>query len=153
MIVAFLQKVTKDFLGLLDTTAIQQQPLPEATISQKNIPSDLLSNFNDNDLITKDNKTSIPKEDSEPLNLLEEQQQESLPAIENEDANILKNEDKKEEAEQEQLLANEGDEIESEEENEQEEQDQEESNEDEQEQEQQQPPLAETLTPNTELVK
>lgn len=152
MIVAFLQKVTKDFLGLLDTTAIQQQPLPEATISQKNIPSDLLSNFNDNDLITKDNKTSIPKEDSEPLNLLEEQQQESLPAIENEDANILKNEDK-EEAEQEQLLANEGDEIESEEENEQEEQDQEESNEDEQEQEQQQPPLAETLTPNTELVK
>ena len=107
--------------------AIQQQPLPEATISQKNIPSDLLSNFNDNDLITKHNKTSIPKEDSEPLNLLEEQQQESPPAIENEDANILKNEDK-EEAEQEQLLANEGDEIESEEENEQEEQDQEESN-------------------------
>ena len=55
---------------------------------------------------------------------------------------------------QKQLSANEGDEIQSEEaeeENEQEEQDQEESNE---EQEQQQPPpLAETLTPNTELVK
>ena len=57
----------------------------------------------------------------------------------------------KEEAEQEQLLANKGDEIESEEDNEQEEQDQEESNEDEQEQ--QPPPLAETLTSNTELVK
>lgn len=141
----------KGLLGLLNETnpPTIQQPLPEITTPQKNIPStDLLSNLNDDNLITNDDKTSVPKEDSKPLNLLEEQQQES-PVIEDEDANILKDENK-EEAEQEQLSANEGDEIQSEEENEQEEQ--EESNEEEQEQ-QQPPPLAETLTPNTELVK
>ena len=62
-------------LGLLDNPTIQQ-PLPGTTTPQKDIPTntDLDSNLDDN-LITKDDKTSVPKEDSEPLNLLEEEEQ------------------------------------------------------------------------------
>jgi hypothetical protein len=61
----------KGFLGLLDTPTIQQQPLPEIATPQKNIPStDLLSNLDNDNLLT-----SVPKQ-NEPLNLLEEKDEE-----------------------------------------------------------------------------
>lgn len=136
-------KGNKGLSGLLDETSPTiQQPLPKFTTPQRNIPNDLLSNLDDNLL------TSIPEEDSsEPLNLLEEDEQQESPVTKTDtdnDENILKDEDKEEEeAEEEQeeqlSLNQEDDEIQSEEVNEQEE-----SNEDEE----QLPPITEILTPN-----
>lgn len=147
-------------LGLLDETnpTIQQQPLPESTTPQRNIPNDLLSNLDDNLF------TNVPKQ-NEPLNLLEEnEQQESSPIKEtdSDNANTVKDDDKedneKEEDKQqpssaEQLedkqpenFANQENEIQSEETTEQEEDDSNEEG-----QEQLQPPIAETFSPNEDL--
>jgi hypothetical protein len=139
-------------LGLLDETnpTIQQQPFPESTKPQRNIPNDLLSNLNDNLM------TSVPKEDSnEPLNLLQDDEQQESPTTETDsnNANTLKEADKEEtkeeeqqeqqpsleEQSQEEISANQEDEIESDEV-------------EEEEKEQQQPPIAETIKPNAEFV-
>jgi hypothetical protein len=89
-------KDNKGLLGLLDETnppTFQQQPsLPETTTPQRNIPStELLSNLDNDNLLT-----SVPKEDSKPFNLLEEnEQQESSPITEtdSDNENIMKDED------------------------------------------------------------
>jgi hypothetical protein len=85
----------KGLLGLLDNTnpTIQQpqQSLPETTIPQKDFPKDLLSNFED------DFSTNIPKKDSEPSNLLEENEQQESPRTETDNTdneNIIKEDSK-----------------------------------------------------------
>jgi len=145
-------------LGLLDETnpTFQQQPsLPETTTPQRDIPSSkLLSNLDNDNLLT-----SVPKVDnSEPFNLLEEQQESSpITETDSDNENIVKEADKEEnekeeddkqqpsseeqsQEEQEEISTNQEDEIESEE-VEEEEQDRE-----------KQPPLTETFNPNLELV-
>lgn len=147
----------KGLLGLLDeSNPTIQQPLPE-TVPQKDTDArtDLLSNLNDNNLITNDDKTTVPKENSEPFNLLEQKQQESpVTETDRDNGNILKDEDKEEteeeeeqpssqellEEEQQELITNQEDEIQSEE-------PEAELNE------QQEPPLAETFNPNADLIK
>ena len=154
-------KDNKELLGLLDETnpTFQQQPLPETTTPQRTIPNDLLSNLNDNNLLT-----NVPKGDSESLNLLEENEQQESPLTETDrdNENIVKDEDKEDieeekqqeqqpssseeqTEEQEELSANQENEIESEEDKKQE------SNE-EQEQEEE-PPITETFNPNTEFIE
>lgn len=153
-----LSPKNKGLLGLLDgSNPTIQQPLPE-TVPQKDTDArtDLLSNLNDNNLITNDDKTTVPKEDSEPFNLLEQEQQESpITETDSDNGNILKDEDKEEteeeeeqpssqeqlEEEQQEIITNQKDEIQSEE-------PEEELNE-----EQQEPPLAETFNPNVDLIK
>jgi hypothetical protein len=86
----------KGLLGLLDNTnptIQQQQSLPETTIPQKD-PNDLLSNFEDNLF------TNIPKKDSEPSNLPQENDQQESPGTEPDDTdnkNIIKEDSKDDE--------------------------------------------------------
>lgn len=63
-------KDNKGLVGLLDETSptLKQQPFPEITTPERNIPNDLFTNF-DNEFLSNDN--NIP-EQNEPLNLLDE---------------------------------------------------------------------------------
>ncbi len=137
-----LPKGNKGLLGLLDENNHSiQQPLSETNTPKKDTTTDLLSNFDDN-IMTNDDKTSVSKQ-GELLSLQdEEEQKSSITESDSDNANILKDKDKEEEEEteeeegqdddriicirapcpnpnsndkQEQLSANEGNEIQSEE--------------------------------------
>jgi hypothetical protein len=163
-------KGNKGLLGLLDEnnpTFQQQQPsLPETTIPQRTVPNtdDLLSNLDDNLF------TNIPNEEnSEPLNLLEENKQQGFPITETDSdkANTVKDDDKEEteqeEEQEQQPLSPEQSEEQQEgqisinqknDEKQSGEDDDDEREEQEQQEQEEQPPLiAESLNPNMQLVE